>query len=199
MDAMNPATAYQPSYRELDASHGTGVMMADRLKRSDLEDLCRATQAAITEGEDVNWRHSPGESALEAYWKGAMMAPHRELFVARLDGRICGALQMVRPSTLNDVGAFAVKLSKLFIAPFARGYGLSHDLIACAEAAARAEGFRAIDVEVRADRTRALQLVERLGYEQWAVKPHFAIVDGQFIAGHFFTKMLDARAGGGDA
>ncbi len=48
-----------------------------------------------------------------------------QLFVARLDGVIVGAAQLVRPPRNNEAQAFAATLMHAFIAPYARGHGLA--------------------------------------------------------------------------
>src|SRR6185503_4748788 len=63
----------------------------------DLEDLCEATVAAIEDGGGFGWVKAPARGVLEAYWKGVLLVPERALFVARLNGTICGAVQLVSP------------------------------------------------------------------------------------------------------
>ena len=172
----------------------TAVERVAGLSDWDLTMLVRAAEAAIAEGR-ANWTRSPGQSALEKFFRGVMLAPHRDLFVARLDGRVVGALQLVQPPPLSETGPYSGELTSFFIAPTARGHGLARALIEIAEERARALSLKLLDVSVRADREAAQSLIRSLGYKRWALKSHYAYAGGGFIAGAFFTKDLDDPAG----
>ena len=49
----------------------------------------------------------PGRRALESYFRGVLLVPERELFVARLNGVIVGSAHLVRPPRNNEAQAFA--------------------------------------------------------------------------------------------
>ena len=66
-----------------------------KLKFGDLDDLCDATESAITEGGGFGWIEVPSRKVLENYWRGVLTIPERELIIGRLDN--------VEPSPLNDV------------------------------------------------------------------------------------------------
>ena len=68
--------------------------------------------------------------ALETYFRGVLLVPERELFVARLNGDIVGSAILVRPPRNNEAQAFAASLMHSYIAPYARGYGLARMLTA---------------------------------------------------------------------
>lgn len=160
------------------------------IKADDLEDLCEATYQAIVDGNGFGWVEPPARSVLEAFWKGVILVPERELFVARLDGRIVGSVQLVKPPRNNEAGAHAAEVTTFFVAPWARGLGLARDLLAKVETRARRLGFEQLDLSVRATQTAAVELYEQAGYQRWATKPRYAKVRGKYIDGYFYTKAL---------
>lgn len=157
----------------------------------DLEALCQATAEAIVDGQGFSWLKPPPQGTLEAYWRGVLLIPERTLFVARLNGRIVGTAQLVRPSRNNEQGSFSAEVATFFVAPWARGYGLARSLLRDAEAKARQEGFSTLEVNVRADRKAAIALAEGSGFVKWATKERYARVGGGYLAGHYYAKHLD--------
>lgn len=157
----------------------------------DLEALCEATVEAIVEGQGFSWLKPPAPSTLEAYWRGVLLIPERTLFVARLNGRIVGTVQLVRPARNNEQGAFSAEVATFFIAPWARGYGLARGLLRDVENKARREGFTTLEVNVRADRRAAIALAEANGFVKWATKERYAWVGGSYLPGHYYIKYLD--------
>ena len=85
------------------------VERLDMFEATDLADLCEATDAAILEGGGFGWVEPPGRQALENYYKGVLLVPERELFVARLNGHVVGSAQLVRPPRNNEAQAFAAQ------------------------------------------------------------------------------------------
>ena len=61
---------------------------------------------------------------------------------------------------------------------------------AAIEEAAREAGFRVLNLDVRETQTPAIAMYEARGFVRWGTHPHYALVDGAFIAGHFYTKDL---------
>ena len=101
------------------------VEHATELHDDDMSALCEATNAAILDGGGFGWVSPPGQQALERYFRGVMLVPERELFVARADGIITGSAQLVRQPRNNEAQAFAASVMHAFVAPFARGQGLA--------------------------------------------------------------------------
>ncbi|HLT76017.1 MAG TPA: GNAT family N-acetyltransferase [Ferrovibrio sp.] len=162
------------------------------LSDDELDELCEAAEKAIIDGNGFGWLNPPPRRVLESYWRGVLLMPQRELFVARLDGAIVGSTQLLRPPPNNEAQAHAAQLTTFFIAPWARGHGLARGMLKSVEEAARASGLRQIDLDVRATQTAAIQLVEQAGYRRWGVKPRYAYVDGTYVDGVYYTKVLDA-------
>lgn len=162
------------------------------LTDDELDELCDATEKAILDGNGFGWLQPPPRRVLESYWRGVLLMPQRDLFVAKLDGAIVGSTQLLRPPPNNEAQAHAAQLTTFFIAPWARGHGLARGMLKSVEEAARASGLRQIDLDVRATQTAAIQLVEQAGYRRWGVKPRYAYVDGTYVDGVYYTKVLDA-------
>ncbi len=168
------------------------VERIERLGEYDLEELCEATEEAILDGNGFGWLRPPTRQKLETYWKGVTLVPERELYVARLDNRIVGSAQLLRPALNNEAGAHVAQITTFFVAPWARGHGLARTLVREIEASARRQGYKVIDLDVRATQTAAIALYESLGFERWAVKEKYALVGGEYVAGYFYTKDLEA-------
>jgi ribosomal protein S18 acetylase RimI-like enzyme len=162
----------------------------------DLEDLCEATVAAIEEGGGFGWVKAPARIVLHSYWNGVLLVPERVLFVARLNGTICGAVQLVAPPKNNEAQAFAAQLTGNFLAPWSRGHGLARRMVEAVEEAARAAGFAVLNLDVRATQEVAIGLYETMGFQRWGEHPAYARVDGKVITGYFYFKRLAGRAKG---
>ena len=159
-------------------------------KDDDLEALCEATDAAIIEGGGFGWVNPPGRQALERYYRGVLLVPERELFVARQDGVAVGSAQLVRPPRNNEAQAFSAQLMHSFIAPYARGQGLAKLLTTRVEEGARALGYHILNLDVRETQTAAIRMYESLGYIRWGTHPAYARVQGATVKGMFFYKVL---------
>lgn len=169
------------------------VARATDLTEEELGELCEAAAAAIMDGGGFGWVKPQPRQVLARYWKGVLLVPERELFVARLDGAIVGSAQLVRPPRNNEAQAFATTMMHFFIAPYARGFGLARMLVARVEDGASALGYRVLNLDVRETQTGAIALFESLGFVRWGSHPAYANVDGQVIAGHFYHKLLDGK------
>ena len=166
------------------------VERALSLADDDLHALCEAADAAIIEGGGFGWVRPPGRDAMMRYFRGVLLVPERELFVARLDGIIMGSAQLVRPPRNNEAQAFAAALMHAFVAPYARGYGLARLLHRRAEEAARALGYQVLNLDVRETQEAAIRLYESLGYTRWGEHPCYARVGGRTVRGLYYYKLL---------
>jgi ribosomal protein S18 acetylase RimI-like enzyme len=170
------------------------VERASELDDDALQALCEATDAAIIEGGGFGWVKSPGRQALERYFRGVLLVPERELFVARFQGSVVGSAQLVRPSRNNEAQAFAATLMHSYIAPYARGHGLARLLTRRVEEGARALGYHVLNLDVRETQTAAIRLYESLGYVRWGEHPFYARVGGKTGRGFFYYKVLKPKA-----
>ena len=166
----------------------------------DLHDLCDATEAAIRDGGGFGWLKPPPRHVMETFWKGVLVVPERELFVARLDRTIAGSAQLVRPPRNNEAQGYVGQLTTSFVAPWARGHGLARSLTLAIEEAARDAGLRVLNLDVRETQDAAIRLYESLGYRRWGTHPHYAWIDDRWTTGFFYHKDLvgnGARPGQG--
>jgi ribosomal protein S18 acetylase RimI-like enzyme len=179
----------------LQSGRALAVERAERLSEADLADLAEATDAAIIEGGGFGWVEPQGRAALERHFRGVLLVPERELFVARLDGHPVGSALLVRPPRNNEAQAFAATLTHAYIAPYARGFGLARLLVRKVEERAAAVGHRVINLDVRETQVTAIALFESLGYVHWGSHPYYARVKGQTVAGRFYMKTLEPGRG----
>lgn len=168
----------------------TSVERLEELSTADLNDLCDTAEAAIIDGGGFGWLSPPPRHTLEAYWKGVLLIPERDLFVARLDGVIAGSCQIHRPPRNNEAQSFACQLTTSFVAPWARGHGLARELVQIAEAHARDTGFHVLNLDVRETQRAAIRLYEALGFEKFGEHPYYARVRGGYVRGLFYFKRL---------
>lgn len=161
------------------------------LSPADLNDLCDATDAAIVGGGGFGWVKLPAREILERYWHGVLAMPARMLFVARLDGVICGTAQLITPPRNNEAQSFAATMTTVFVAPWARGHGLARMLVESIEAAAREEGFGVIHLDVRESLDAATRLYDSLGYVECGHNPYYARIDGKIVGGRYYYKVID--------
>jgi ribosomal protein S18 acetylase RimI-like enzyme len=171
------------------------VERVERLSDADLAELAEATDAAIIEGGGFGWVEPQGRAALERHFRGVLLVPERELFIARLDGHVVGSAQLVRPPRNNEAQAFAATLTHAYIAPYARGYGLARMLVERVEERAAALGHRVLNLDVRETQTSAIALFESMGYVHWGTHPFYARVRGQTVAGRYYYKKLEPARG----
>ena len=168
----------------------TAVERLAEFDTGDLHDLCDAAEAAILDGGGFGWLRSPPRHVMETYWKGVLLVPERELFVARVDDTIAGSAQLQRPPKNNEAQALTGQLTTFFLAPWARGHGLAQRLVEAVEERTREAGLRVLNLDVRETQEAAIQLYRRLGYERWGTHPHYAWVEERWITGYFYFKDL---------
>jgi len=179
----------------LQSARALSVERVEHLSEADLAELAEATDAAIIEGGGFGWVEPQGRAALVRHFRGVLLVPERELFVARLDGHPVGSAQLVRPPRNNEAQAFSATLTHAYIAPYARGVGLARMLVQKVEERAAALGHRVLNLDVRETQATAIALFESLGYLHWGTHPYYARVKGQTVAGRFYTKTLEPGRG----
>ncbi len=172
------------------------VEILEETNSRDLNDLCDAAEAAIEEGGGFGWVVVPARQILETYWRGVQLVPERTLFVGRLDGVIAGSAQLVRPTKNNEAQSHAASLTTNFVAPWARGYGIGHGIIQAVERRARTDGFSVLNLDVRSTQVAAIGRYDALGFIRWAENPYYARVDGAWVAGYHYRKVLDQEGDG---
>jgi RimJ/RimL family protein N-acetyltransferase len=171
------------------------VERVEVLADAELADLCEATDAAIISGGGFGWVEPQGREVLSRHFRGVLLVPERELFVARLAGVMVGSAQLLRPPRNNEAQAFAATLAHVYLAPYARGHGLARLIVQRVEERAAALGHRVLNLDVRATQADAILLFEGLGYIHWGTHPAYARVKGQTVAGQYYYKLLDPARG----
>jgi ribosomal protein S18 acetylase RimI-like enzyme len=169
----------------------TTVERVSELSLSDLHDLYDAAAAAIADGGGFGWLAPPDRDDMITYWKGVLLVPERDLLIARLDGVIAGSAQLQRSPRNNEAQALVCTLTTFFVAPWARGHGLAPQLVQGVEDLAKAYGLKVLTLDVRATQTRAIEIYERSGYVHWGTNPRYALVDGTWVTGYYYSKDLD--------
>lgn len=170
----------------------TAVEPLEEVSDEDLEDLCDAAESAILDGGGFGWLRPPPRAVLGRYFRGVVLVPERHLFVGRLDGRIAAAVQLQEPPRNNEAQAHAATLTTLFVAPWARGHGISPRMVQAVEKRARELGYLMLNLDLRATQDVAIHLYENQGFERWGTNPAYALVDGDLVAGYYYSKQLRA-------
>lgn len=176
--------------RQFAPQPATLVEHISELPLSDLNDLCDAAEAAIIDGGGFGWLTPPPRETLEAYWRGTLLIPDRDLFVGRLDGVIAGSSQLHRPPRNNEAQSFACNFTTSFVAPWARGHGLARDLTQIAENHARKLGFEVMNLDVRETQRTAIRLYETLGFQKFGEHPYYARTRDGYVRGLYYFKTL---------
>lgn len=159
----------------------------------DLHDLCDATESAILDGGGFGWLSPPPRGLMETYWKGVLLVPERDLFVARLDSTIAGSAQLLRPARNNEAQRLSGWITTFFIAPWARGYGLAPLTVETLAKAACDSGLAVLNLDVRETQARAIQVYEQNGFVRCGEHPRYAFVDGAWLTGYYYFKdLIDA-------
>ncbi|WP_399926937.1 GNAT family N-acetyltransferase [Streptomyces kanamyceticus] len=149
-----------------------GLRVRERAGERDLEACVRVlAQVHESDGYPVNWPSRPGDWLLGAATLGA--------WVAELDGRVVGHVSLSRSapddaapglwSERTGVGVEAsAVVSRLYVAPTARGHGIGALLARRAVREARTRALHPV-LDVVSSDTAAIALYERLGWELLAV------------------------------
>ena len=168
----------------------TRIELLNKISGQDMRDLCDATVLAIKDGGGFGWLEVPEQDVMQRFWEGVAAMPSRYLFVARLDGTICGTTQLLLPAQNNQAQSHSASLISTFVAPWARGYGLARSLVETAEARARKDDKKIINLDVRETQMAAIRLYESLGYIQCGIHPHYACINDETIRGYYYYKEL---------
>ncbi len=160
----------------------------------DINDIVDATVDTMNEtnGFNIGTQNitALNRDQIAAYWEGVLLVPERILYVARMDGSIAGAAQLLKPSPINQTSHFSCSVDNMFIAPWARGHGMSYKLLEMIENDAKALGFLVIKSSVRESRQAAIKLFEKRNYTRWGILPKYEMDQGKIVPGYFYCKEL---------
>lgn len=160
----------------------------------DLEDISDASMETMKEtlGFNIGTQTARMQSreSIVSYWEGVLLVPDRILVVGRVDGAIAGSLQILKPTNNNHISPFACSIDNNFVAPWARGLGLSNVMLELTEKEAKKHDYSLIKISVRETRLAAIKVFERRGYVKWGTLPKYELDQGKVVAGHFYYKEL---------
>lgn len=166
-------------------------MLNEQQALAALPDLCEVLADCVEGGASVGFMSpfTPGDG--EAFWRGVAAAVGRGevlLFVAEVDGRISGTVQV--GFALKPNQPHRADLMKLLVHRRARGLGLSKLLMQAAEAETAKQG-RSLLVLDTATGELAEQIYEKLGWTRSGVIPDYALFpDGRYCDTTFFWKRV---------
>jgi ribosomal protein S18 acetylase RimI-like enzyme len=113
------------------------------------------------------------------------------LFVARLDGVICGTTQLILPPGNNEAQAHMVQMTTNFVAPWARGHGLARMLLETVERKAKELGYAVINLDVRKTMARAIELYEAMGYVRFGEHPYSVRAGDETVTSVYYYKVIN--------
>ena len=117
------------------------------------------------------------------------------LFVAKAAGAIIGDASLERmPRRMNHRGEFGIAVRKAWW-----GCGVASALMKEILKFAKANGFEQLNLEVRSDNTRAIQLYEKFGFQKLCTFPAFFKISGQYIDFDLMNLCLVGKLRGGEA
>ncbi|MCM2401400.1 GNAT family N-acetyltransferase [Rhizobium sp. S153] len=166
-------------------------MLDEQQALAALPDLCEVLADCVEGGASVGFMSPFTPEDGELYWRGVAAAVGRGevlLFVAEVDGRISGTVQV--GFALKPNQPHRADLMKLLVHRRARGLGLSKLLMQAAEAETAKQG-RSLLVLDTATGELAEQIYEKLGWTRSGVIPDYALFpDGRYCDTTFFWKRV---------
>lgn len=159
--------------------HGDGRIVGVHIERAsagDVGDLAALLVDAVEGGASVGFLAGVALEEAAAFWRSSLA--HRT-WVARVDGRLAGCVQLV-PATLPN-GAHRAEVAKLLVHRAFRGQGVATALMAHVEQEALAQGrwLLMLDTETGSPAER---LYLRLGWQRLGVVQDHAVQPGGSLA-----------------
>jgi len=145
------------------------------IHNDELEQLAAVLHAVVHDGASVGFVVPFCHDDALPFWRDRVLpgvrAGIRRVWIARLEGRIVGTVQIILDTPPNQ--CHRAEVAKLLVHPEARRIGLGRALMQAAEAAARDEGRTLLTLDTRTgDRAEPLYLA--LGYLAAGVIPGYA-------------------------
>lgn len=113
----------------------------------------------------------------KSYLRGQVESTDYVQFLAKVNDEIIGTASLNRkPRRMRHRGEFGISLKKAYW-----GYGIASALTREILTFAGANGFEQLDLEVRSDNTRAIQLYEKFGFRKLCTFPDFFKINGEPI------------------
>lgn len=172
--------------------HKTSIIrVTEPLSDEDLHHLTDSAMCAVLDGGTFGWLEPPERSVMERFFRGILLVPERELFVARSsDGTICGAGLLAFSPAHLDLHHSKARILGFYVAPYARCAGHGQGLLTAMLDRTRALKVKVVDCELRETQKIAVDLLLRLGFEHWGTHPYYGRMAGQTVKGLFFSKYI---------
>jgi predicted GNAT family acetyltransferase len=157
-----------------------------------LEQLATLLIDAVHSGASVGFLAPLAASTAEHYWRGVLQALGDSLlmWVAELDGRIVGAVQLVLCEKEN--GRHRGEVQKLFVHRSARGRGIATQLMLAAEGEARRQNRSLLVLDTLLG-SQAEAVYLHLGWTRAGEVPQYAAApDGELCPTVVYYKAIDS-------
>jgi len=157
----------------------TGLSIAEWVPHggadTDLDQLAALLCAAVRDGASVSFILPFSETNARSWWSRSVVPAVRDgarrLVLARLDGRIVGAVQLILEMPPNQ--QHRAEVAKLLVHPDMRRRGIARALMTAVEEVAREEGRTLITLDTRTG-DHAEPLYISMGYIAAGVIPRYA-------------------------
>jgi hypothetical protein len=150
-------------------------MQLDKLRPEDLPREAEALYACVNAGGSIGFVLPFAMAEARAFWNErvapSLAAGTRHLIVARVNGRLAGAVQLILDTPPNQ--GHRCEASKLLVHPNARRQGVGRKLMVALERVARGEGRTLITLDARRG-DAAEPLYRGLGYEVAGIIPRYS-------------------------
>jgi ribosomal protein S18 acetylase RimI-like enzyme len=167
-------TAPVPAAPAAPAASGWAAAIAirrlDALDQASLDNLADILVATVNDGASVGFLPPMAREEAVAFWR-AVSGPNVRLYVAELDGRIAGTVQLQLSPKPN--ASHRAELCKLLVHPSARRRGLGRALMEHAEREARALGRTLLVLDTRAG-DPSNDLYRSMGWIEYGRVPRYA-------------------------
>lgn len=177
----------------VDASASAAPILVRRIESAEpasVDELCLLLEDAVHGGASVGFLAPVARATAERYWSGVLAELSRSLrlWVAELDGRIVGSVQLDLCGKEN--GRHRAELQKLFVLRSSRGRGIASALLSAVETYARADGRTLLVLDTETG-SPAEELYRRRGWQHAGSIPDYAAApDGRLHATSYYFRKL---------
>jgi predicted acetyltransferase/GNAT superfamily N-acetyltransferase len=149
---------------------------------------------SVANGASVGFLWPLDRAEVSEYWRGVVASIDEDffLFVAEIDGRVVGSVQLERCRKQN--GRHRAEVQKLFVHSGYRGRGISSRLLAAAESQAREMGCSLLVLDTEAG-SNAESVYRHLGWQKSGEIPMYAgKPSGELIPTAYYYKIVGGAA-----
>lgn len=149
----------------------TTIRTVDRLIDPELDQLVELLVETVADGASVGFLPPLSREDALAYWQ-QVVKPETVLFLAEIEGRIAGTVQLHLESRAN--GRHRAEIAKLMVAPQFRRRGIGRQLMDAAEVAARDQERTLLVLDTRAGDPSNV-LYQTVGFVEAGRIPRYAL------------------------